>query len=513
MKKLTKLVLTIALCLSGLFAFSLNSVKAEEKDTLLVEYNEEKSFYDEKTQKFTLYYIIPEDAGNYKNVTFNFEEGMIEKIKSVSQYISPGDWYGFNIIIENNSKVNFTYKNDSLTVKDVKMKGGEYTNPWGLKSFSGSSIDKEYVPYRTGNAEAIYSELFDKFTAYKVTGKMMLSIEEELAQRDYTGDRALTQYLLNYYNNSKYYNKDGKVATTIPELDEIALNNIFSGGGGVHNNGTYALLDADYAALSDEQKAKLEYVNKNQYRFRETEAELAEYYYEYFYDWCVGLQFGKYATYEDANGKDRTVHTSSIVKLYKNQNNVRTNADDYIASQLTNDNLKAGKESSFIAGFTLDGPLTGNNAQWYKYGFTASITLEKEVKGSLSITKTIDYGTYATSDNPIFLFKATNTETNDIYYRMIALSDIQKSGTATLTDIPLGTYTVEEFNPIRYSKESVKEVTLTRDNPNASVTFNNQKTKDNDFSDSDAVINSFTKDENGKVTITQTKVKIVSDGQ
>lgn len=512
MKKISKLLLTFALCMSSLVAISFSNVKADDNDTYTVQYNEEKSTYDsdKSVRKFTIYFVIPEEASNYKYVKLDLGKAMVDGISNFIQ--SPGDWFNFDIIIENESGVNYNYQSGSLTVNDPDMVGGVNANQWGVKAFDGELLDVEYVPYRIGNAAAIYKGLFSLSSSSRVTGKLMFTIDEKLASLGYTGNDALTRYLLDYYNDEKNgFNKDGINATQIKDLDSIALKNIFSSGIKVNSNGTYTLSDVDYASLSDEQKSKIEHVSGNRYRFRETETELAEYYYNYFYDWCIGLQFGNYVNRLSANStilNERTVSTSSIVKLYDNLNNVRTEADNYIESTLTPKNLKAGGEARFVAGYTIDGPLTGNNAQCYDFGFNTMITLEKEVKGTLSVAKTINYGPYETSDNPFFIFKATNVDTGEAYYRVLALSDLKMTGNVVFEDLPLGTYTVHEFNPIRYSREEDKTVTITSDSPVGNVEFNNSKIKDNDFSDSDMVINSFTKNEDNVVTITQRKVTV-----
>ena len=492
---------TIGLLIMTLFlTMTINRIKAVN-ESYLVHYNEQDSIYDkENNRTFTLYFDIPKEANNYQNVEINLGEALVDAISA--KISMPGDYFNFNIVIRNNSGVNYQYINESLYIQDPYTQGEGKENSWGIKSFSGSLLEESLVPYRTANLKAIYKALFHKSSQSEVTGMDMVHIYDTLAALGYTQEDALTQYILDYYNNVENgYNTDNIIAKHISELDVSALRNIFSTG--VNMNATYKISDVDYATLTAKQKENLQRVGeKNEYRLRETEKELAEYYYNYFYDWCVGLQFGSPVTYTNANGElsKRTVSTSSIMKLYNDENQVRSAANEYIKEQF--DQSASGSETKLIAGYTLDGPLTGNNAQYYEFGFETSIKLERVIStGTVTVHKKLDLNGYETNDRPTFLFKLTDSQGVE-HIQAMSFNEKQNEQTIVFTDIPLGQYTIEEIDSIRYESVdgNLKEGNLTSDH---TVEFVNKKVKDNDFSDNQVVVNHFQKDEN-QIKISQT---------
>lgn len=499
MKKKMKTVFTSMLAAVMVFSTTMTVINADNKDVYVLQYDEESSTYDKTTKTFDIHYDIPNDVKDYEGVKLDLGSAMID---GINQKLSmPGDSFSFNIIIKNESGIDLEYKKGSYTLTDPIM--GGTPNKWGITAFDGELIDENFVPYRIASSEGIYSGLFETTSSSKVSGMMMATIDETLAKKGYTGNDALTKYLLKYYNESTKYNLDGKNAKIIAELDTKALFNIFSNGAGP--NGSFSISEADYATLTEAQKSKItsyvDKVGKTQYRFRETEKELSEYYYNYFYDWCIGVVMGEHVTNSSANGslENRTVTKSSVMKVYNNVNGVRDSQDEYIQNTLTSDNLKSGNSGILLAGYTLDGPLTGNNCQTYDFGFQSFIELEKAISfGDVTVNKTLDLNGFKNNDNPTFIFKLTDSKGIE-HYKTVSFKEGETNQFIKFENIPLGKYVVEEIATIRYEQigEIPKQGILTKEANSQSILIINKKEKNNDFSDTNVVVNSFKKTDTG----------------
>ncbi|MEG0592006.1 MAG: hypothetical protein RR512_01760 [Coprobacillus sp.] len=488
LNKLTVSLLVMTMVLTMTVSLYATNTKQIKNSVLTVKYNEADSTYDKASRTFTLYFDIPTDAANYDSVKIDLSGGMVDGISS--SISMPGESFSFNINIRNQSGVDFTYKKGSYYLTDPTLTGTD--NIYGIKSFSGKTINEKLIPYRISSAKAIYNGLFDKTSSGGVTGLQMATIDTYLEDKGYTGDEALTQYLLDYYNKVDKTN-----AKVISELSTSSLKSIFSTG---INKSTYSLSDSDYQKLTDKQRSNMVKVD-TKYRFRETEKQLSEYYYNYFYDWCVGVVMGKHVTSEAANGalEKRLVSTSSVVKVYNNVDGIRDSQDAYLANILSEENMKTGKTATILAGYVLDGPLTGNNAQYYEFGFENGIELEKSVSfGDVTVNKTLDLNGFKNNDTPTFIFKLTDSKGVE-HYKTMSFKEGQTNQSIKFENIPLGKYVVEEVDTIRYEQEGEipKTGTLTGTNISQTVLITNKKEKNNDFSDSQVVINSFKKTENG----------------
>ncbi len=158
------------------------------------------------------------------------------------------------------------------------------------------------------------------------------------------------------------------------------------------------------------------------------------------------------------------------------------------------------------------------------YGHNAQVTVTNTLKlGSLKITKTIteDSKVDYMDGDPIFTFKITgpnNIEGQEpqVFYRTLRLSkDVGKTASITIDNLPIGEYTVEELNTMRYTCTSSNPQTgtvqqnnteETKDTPPVEFTFTNELTNEDYFSHTDVVENSFKIGEDGTVTVEKHKV-------
>lgn len=143
--------------------------------------------------------------------------------------------------------------------------------------------------------------------------------------------------------------------------------------------------------------------------------------------------------------------------------------------------------------------------------------------GTLDINKKIHEFNVSDGD-PIFTYKVTiDNEYLDekVYYAYVRLPEEGNTIVDKLEGLPVGTWTIEELDTLRYEYESVKltqpasgidtdgkgkcwfKVDSFKDNNSYIVEYtNNLKSKDNE-SDNDIVVNTFELDENGNINIGQ----------
>ena len=216
----------------------------------------------------------------------------------------------------------------------------ENLNTSGFTSFSGKVIDNEHIRRRAQYSKAIYNGLFGytsphRVKKYEIENKY---IYNKLATKNYTGDNALTEYLLDYYNNNAEFNMAGKTANSLDELSIEAIFDICKGPNYVPDPG----------AQGD----------------TEIEKQLAELFYNYYYDNCLGLAFNRVITNDDFNnGTNRVYETSSIQKLYDNTNGIKDSADEYLNSLFEKVEAKSqgnADSSSYNVTIGVDGPNTKN---------------------------------------------------------------------------------------------------------------------------------------------------------
>lgn len=134
--------------------------------------------------------------------------------------------------------------------------------------------------------------------------------------------------------------------------------------------------------------------------------------------------------------------------------------------------------------------------------------------GQLKIIKTVDRVDEVHGD-AVFQFEIKKRDTGEIWYRTISFTgDATSSQTkyVLLTDLPYGEYEVKELSTLRYTLEegfknpqTVVVGAESKENP-VSVSFENEKTFDSNFSHADVIENSFTVKPDGTLDIMQIPV-------
>lgn len=510
MKKISKLLLTIALCMSSLFAFSSISVKADDQEPVTYEYSWSDRQVDGKVgnkNKFIMDVTITinETANEYVEIDLSDIHSKyleLRKAKGITNTTSvmPGDSIPAHITIVNNSSKAYSYQNGSIFV-------------------AAGVNDIGRIP-----ANDAIIQLVDTNANKQIELEELLNLYTKLSEKGYENDgTALERYLVAYANEA--YNTNVNSALELVQNHRDIAGEVLAGNKIATNYLSFEMSLEEANAYVDSsdffaKSAKLVKFLDNaksraEFQFVLPEEKLAAASSTLFYGTYYNIGFGSgLMMVDEATSNASKMQNTSTKKYHMSLYDYTLNTNGlYDATNNTFNSLVGvdawnNNECVFDMGINIDAN-TGNGYTNYKLSYQAKFMLERVItSGDLTVTKTINYEPYETSDNPFFIFKATNVDTGDAYYKVLALNDLKTTGNVVFEDLPLGTYTVHEFNPIRYSREEDKTVTITRDNPVENIEFYNNKTKDNDFSDSDMVINSFTKNEDNVVTITQQKVTV-----
>ena len=201
MKK--KKLIALNLCMALLLPFTESSVIMAEDTSLdttndgqgiknVVTIDEEKSYFDSESHKYELYLIINENDDTDVKITIDEILGTLDMSHL---NIMPGDKYTGTVYIQNNSGHTYVYKNDSLQINPVRTSSQ-------MTSFIG--YDRKPISVNdTGAISLTHSailELFDKKASSSITADDMFKLYDKLREKNYTGDSALTDYMLHYYN-------------------------------------------------------------------------------------------------------------------------------------------------------------------------------------------------------------------------------------------------------------------------------------------------------------------------
>lgn len=136
----------------------------------------------------------------------------------------------------------------------------------------------------------------------------------------------------------------------------------------------------------------------------------------------------------------------------------------------------------------------------------ASVIVTNELKtGKLKITKEIDNAVFENGD-PVFTFEIKDSNGNTITQNIRFTSEDDRTLSTAEISLPLGEYTITELDTIRYkiADESAKEQEVELEDENLKVVkFRNiLQTKDY-YSHTDIVVNKFSINENGSVSVSK----------
>ncbi len=385
----------------------------------------ENSGYNEQTEQYDLYLTLTETAGS--EVQAVISDQITEMIAEYPGYTMPGGSYPVHVVIRNESGHTYAYQPGSFVLETADPV--ETTPDVPLTSFvgfDGKQIPLTYIGAIPVADKSIYSGLYGKSGSAQVSLDMLFAIYDVLEEKGYTGENALSSYMLSYYNNlyqtaflsweemqkdsatwNKFINatanwgRNSQYETTAEELDSLIAQ--------------YPEWD-DYIYVTDQKNGKLEV----QLKF--PEQEMAALSYNVFYQELFAVAFGDECT--QMNPNRNTVFTRSRgVGDYMSDKTLQSQADTYFAGLENADCMETGSTVSFDTVLTLDGPGMGNAYQYYEFSYWNALSFEQ-----LDTSYQIVHQYYTSTDGGEYTLDGTVEETpvSGLVGDVVSLSELKQ---------------------------------------------------------------------------------------
>ena len=292
----------------------------------------------------------------------------------------PGVKQKFEVTIQNNSGHTFGYKDNSFVLSTAdSSEFGSLGN--GLLPVLG--YDGQYIfIYNTGSMipEYFYRDLFKVESSGNVTFEMMCQIYEYLERAGYTGEDAMSRYVLRQMDPTGQYSS----LREMYEADPVTIaKKMFAEG--TTNNGIYTMSE-EYLL---EMIGKYPWIDPFLYveqsgsdlrvQIKWPESQLASLSYDYFYECIFYFAYGDDAIDQldmsDRVGENLFNDTHALANYRDEATYQEANA--FMAAALPEGGLKNGESVSFNMAFGLNGPNMTNPYQNYSFSFYNVIELEQ----------------------------------------------------------------------------------------------------------------------------------------
>lgn len=330
-----------------------------------------------------VYYTIDETAG--ESPVIDLSLGMRDFFQKES--IIPGDSYKFQIILTNESGKTYRYKDNSFVLAPGDT--NEYGNLGDGSMLPILTYDGQYMPIRMAGAMIpyyFYADVFGVSSSGKVTFDMMCRIYDYLADAGYTGDTAITDYMLSYYNNRRGTSYDNLTDLFADHPDWID-------GQLLTNNGIWTMSEEELLGYIEKYPWIDRFVSVTpkgsqlSVQIKWPEPELAAVSYNSLYMGLFSVVYGEEnANYLNPNPSgDLDFSRSHAVGDYLPDTDLYAETNAYFEDLFT-DNFETGEAVEIYSGFGIDGPGMGNPYQNYSFSFYNIIELEqiKPIEISLS---------------------------------------------------------------------------------------------------------------------------------
>ena len=321
-------------------------------------------------------YTIHEGASG--DLVIDLAQCALDLWKNESQI--PGDHYKFQILVKNESEHVYRYKDGSFTLAPEK------TDKFGSLE-EGSLLpvltyDGQYMPIRFSGAmipEYFYEDVFHVNGSASVTFEMFCQIYDYLEDAGYTGETAITDYLLDYFNNQRGVNYSSLT-------DLFADHPDWLDGSKLTKNGIYTMTESKLLEYIE----KYPWIDRFVYvgsqsggnlgvQIKWPEPEISAVSYNSFYMGLFSVVYGE----ENANilnpnpSGDLDFARSHAVGDYMPGTALYEETNQYFTG-LTADKLENGETLEIWSGYGIDGPGMGNSYQNYSFTYYNVIELEQQ---------------------------------------------------------------------------------------------------------------------------------------
>lgn len=401
------------------------------EETCTVDYSVRQSesvSYDGYTKTdggFIFYYTIHGDAQG--DLVIDLAKGALDLWNNETQM--PGDHFKFQIFVKNESGHTYRYQDGSFVLAP------EDTSEFGSIE-EGSLLpvltyDGQLMPIRLSGAVApkYFKQLFGVSKDSQVTFEMLCQIYDYLADEGYTGENAITDYLLDYFNTTWNMNYDSLIQlfTDHPEKLDNSLASV---------NGIYNMSEAKLQEYIDQYPwiEPFLYVQGSgsqlEVQIKWPEPEPAVVSYNGFYTALFSVVYGQEnAEKLNPNGSGVEFSRAHGVGDYLKGTDLYTETNGYFAG-LTADPLQPNDTLEIWSGYGLDGPGMGNSYQNYSFTYYNTITLEQV---DTSYTVRHDYYSDGKLDGSVTLDPVSGMVGDSINVTAIAQAPEYNNNTYTYT--------------------------------------------------------------------------------
>ena len=318
----------------------------------------------------------------------------------------PSDSNPFDIEVTISNGHTYRYKDGSF-----RMETANTSEMDGLTNFVG--FDSQQIPLGLTGAMSKSQPMQDLYgvRATKITANMVADTYTYLTDKGYTGKDALTNYLLDYYNNKYSYEYQ-----SLNDLYDEHPDVIMSLFGGMADDQFYVNAEQleELKATSGDNIYICE-ENNGQYmiQFKWPESQLVEVSYQMFYENLLNFAFGDKETQQNFLNNYNTKwypYNFGVKNYMDNASDAWANVNKYL-NEATEAGLSKKDATKFALSMAMgiDGPWTNNSYQCYEFAWYNSIELE-QVDGDLTINKVDKDGNLITNPATFNLY----------YYKMEA---------------------------------------------------------------------------------------------
>ena len=295
------------------------------------------------------------------------------------------------------------------------------------------TYDGQLMPIRFSGAmipEYFYEEVFGVSGSAQVTFEMLCQIYDYLAKIGYSGENAISDYLLDSFNEkySSDYSSLTQMFADHPDwLNQTKLT----------SNGIYTMTEAQLQAYIDQYPwiEPFLYVQTSgsqlKVQIKWPEPEISAVSYNSFYMGLFSVVYGQEnAEYLNPNPSgDLEFSRSHGVGDYMKCTDLYNETNSYFAG-LTADPLQPSDTLEIWSGYGIDGPAMGNSYQNYSFTYYNTITLEQV---DTSYTVRHDYYTNDSLDGSVTLEPVSGLVGDSIDVTAIAQAPQYNDNTYTYT--------------------------------------------------------------------------------
>lgn len=330
--------------------------------------------YEEKDGVYVFHYTIHDGAQG--DLVIDLAQAALAMWNNETQM--PGDTFKFQIFVKNESGHSYRYQDGSfvLAPEDTSLFGSieegsllpvlTYDGQLMPIRFSGSMLPKYF-----------YKDVFHVEEDVDVTFEMLCQIYDYLADEGYTGENAITNYMLDYYNEKKHANYDS-LTHMFNDHPEWIDGNLGT------DSGIYTMTEEELQGYI----AKYPWIDPFLYvqtsgsqlkvQIKWPEPEISAVSYNSFYMGLFSVVYGQEnAEYLNPNPSgDLEFSRAHGVGDYLKGTDLYTETNGYFAA-LTADPLQPQETLEIWSGYGIDGPAMGNSYQNYEFTYYNTITLEQ----------------------------------------------------------------------------------------------------------------------------------------